>query len=236
MAGSRCHSFKTKHMEKSVRFFLLVTLLLVSTIGVQASGLGIRGGFNFSSLPSSQEVQLGADGWGNRTMEALSDSYTGYHFGVVGYASFLGIFIQPEFLFTQTGQEMVLHVQDDLPDGESGSSQYFTQEFNHLSLPVVAGLTIGPLRVGIGPVASYMIDGTSEYLPEGDEDIYNFGYNDWTIGYQAMAGLKVGNFLLDLKYEGNLSNFGENMQVGGREFDFDTRPRQFIVSIGLLIL
>ncbi len=222
-------------MKKYVRFFLLGTMLLVSVSGVQASGLGIRGGFNFSSLPSSQEVQLGADGWGNRTIEALSDSYTGYHFGVVGYASFLGIFIQPEFLFTQTGQEMALQVQNDLPDGEFARRQYFTQEFNHLSLPVVAGLTIGPLRVGIGPVASYMIDRTSGYIPEMDNDIY-FGYNDWTIGYQAMAGLKVGNFLLDLKYEGNLSNLGQRIEVGGREFDFDTRPRQFIVSIGLLIL
>ena len=222
-------------MKKSGGFLLLAALLFISISDVRASGLGIRGGFNFSSLPSSQEVEIGMDGWGDRTMEALSDSYTGFHFGVVGHVSFFGMFIQPEFLFTHTGQEMVLHVQDDLPDGES-DPQYFTQEFNHLSLPVVAGLTIGPLRVGIGPVASYMIDGTSEYIPEGDEDIYYFGYNDWTIGYQAMAGLKVGNFLLDLKYEGNLSNFGENMQVGGREFDFDTRPRQFIVSIGLLIL
>ena len=220
---------------KSLRLLISFTLLLALSSGVQASGLGIRGGFNFSSIPSSQEVQLGTNGWDNARMEALSDSYTGYHFGVVGYASFLGIFVQPEFLFTHTGQEMALQRRDDLPDGEFSREQYFTQEFSHLSLPVVAGLKFGPLRVGIGPVASYMIDSTSGYIPEGENDI-SFGHNDWTIGYQAMAGLKVGNFLLDLKYEGNLSNFGESMKVGGREFDFDTRPRQFIVSIGLLIL
>ncbi|MFP4065338.1 MAG: outer membrane beta-barrel protein [Bacteroidales bacterium] len=220
-------------MKKSVRFLLSATLLLISISGVQASGLGIRGGFNFSSIPSSQEVQFGVNGWGSRTMEALSDSYTGYHFGVVGHVSFLGLFIQPEFLFIQTGQEMVLHAQNDLPEGES-DSQFFTQEFNHLSLPVVAGLNIGPLRVGIGPVASYMIDRTSGYIPEEDNGI-SFGYNDWTVGYQALVGLKVGNFLVDLKYEGNLSDFGDSMEVAGREFNFDTRPNQFIVSIGLLI-
>lgn len=222
-------------MKKSLRLLLSVTILFALSTGVQASGLGIRGGFHFSSLPSSQEVQIETNGWGYRTIRALSDSYTGYHFGVVGYTSFLGMFIQPEFLFTQTGQEMVLHAQDEISPGEFGHSQYFTQKFNHLSLPVVAGLTIGPLRVGIGPVASYMIDRTSGYIPEMHNDIY-FGYNDWTIGYQAMAGLKVGNFLLDLKYEGNLSNLGNSIEVRGREFDFDTRPRQFIVSIGLLIL
>lgn len=223
-------------MNKSVGLLVLATLLFVSISGVQATGLGIRGGFNFSSIPSSQEVQFGVNGWGDRTIEALSDSYTGYHFGVVGHVSFLGLFIQPEFLFIQTGQEMVTQVQGDPPGGTVVSSDphYFTQEFSHLSVPVVAGLNIGPLRVGIGPVASYMIDSTSGYIPEESNDI-SFGYNDWTIGYQAMAGLKVGNFLLDLKYEGNLSDFGESIQVGGREFDFDTRPRQFIVSIGLLI-
>lgn len=222
-------------MKKFVGCIFLAALLLISSNDVRASGLGIRGGFNFSSLPSSQEVQIGTNGWGDRTMEALSDSYTGYHFGVVGHVTFFGLFVQPEFLFTQTGQEMALNIQEDLPDGEFARRQYFTQEFSHLSLPVLAGLTFGPLRVGVGPVASYMIDRTSGYIPEEDNDIY-FGYNDWTIGYQAMAGLKVGNFLLDLKYEGNLSSFGESIEVRGEEFNFDTRPRQFIVSIGLLIL
>ncbi len=221
-------------MKSSFKLLFLTIIMILFSTGLYASGIGIRGGFNFSSLPSSEEISIGGAGLENSTMEALSDSYTGYHFGAVGYFSILGFFVQPEFLFSKTGQEMAINVRNGFPDPDDVRREFFTQEFSHLTIPLIAGLSFGPFRFGIGPVASYMIDSTSGYV-DMDEDM-QFGYNDWTVGYQALAGIKIGSILLDLKYEGNLSNFGESVSVGGNEFEFDTRPRQFIVSIGLLVL
>ncbi len=214
-------------MKKLTFFALLGLVMICATQAVSASGFGVRGGMNFSSLPSSEQRLID-----NATIQALTDSYTGYHFGVVGHFSLLGFFVQPEFLFTHTGQQMVYRDRSgDL--NVVREPEFFTQKFSHLTLPVIGGMKFGPLQVGVGPVFSYMLDSTRGNLHQQN---IHFEYNKRSIGYQAMVGLKVGNFLLDLKYEGSLSKFGDGISVGGEEYGFDTRPQQFIVSIGLLIL
>lgn len=212
-------------MKKTILFSLTIILILISS-QLHALGFGIKGGLNFSSLPSATELTL-PDG---ANLEALPDSYTGFHVGVVGHLSLLNIFLQPEILYTQTGQEM--RVSPEIMLGQD--PEFFTHKYSHLTVPVIAGLKFGPLQIGAGPVASFMLDnklGTSE-LAEG----VDFDYNKASFGFQAMAGIKLGNLLLDLKYEGSLSKIGDGISVGAdTDLSFDTRPRQFIISVGFLI-
>ncbi len=197
------------------------------TTNAYGAGFGIRGGLNFSSVSSAKEITLSGDYDGSIT--ALKDSYTGFHFGVVGYFSLLNVFIQPELLYSQTGQEMLIQ-------GTHGSNEdeYFTNKFSHISIPVVAGPTFGPLRFGLGPVFSILLDSKQGYSAHMG-DALDFDYNRTTLGYQAMLGLKVKNIMLDFKYEGSLSRLSDGVSIGGNSFDFDTRPRQFIFSVGILL-
>lgn len=203
----------------------LIVLLILGMTGLQgvgASGIGIRGGLNFSSMPSGSQFDLG----GTRTIEMLPDSYTGYHFGILATLNLGVIFIQPELLYSATGQMMML------TDNEPGvEAIYFSPEFSHLSLPLIAGFKLGPLRVGVGPVFSYMLERSWGHL-----DDISFTYNDTFAGYQALIGLKIGNLILDFKYEGSLGKFGEGIHVGGQVFEYDNRPNQFILSLGIIIL
>ena len=209
-------------MKKSVLLTgtLLFFLLSISAYG---SGIGIRGGLNFSSLPSTEQLTING-----ATVESLSDSYTGFHFGLVGHLSLFNFFIQPELLYTQTGQRMyVRHIQNDLGD-------HFDNTYSHLSIPVIGGTSFGPLRVGVGPVLSILLDSKQGIPNLGEEDL-DFQNNSATFGFQAMAGVKIGNIMLDLKYEGSLSRLGDGVTIGGNDLDFDTRPRQFIISLGILV-
>ena len=204
---------------------LLLTFILIALFSTNAlgSGIGVRGGLNFSSLPStSQIVHEGT------TIESLPDSYTGFHFGLVGYLSLLNFFVQPELLYTQTGQEMAV----SLADGQV--MDYFSNTYSHLSIPVIGGTSFGPLRVGIGPVLSVLLD-SKQGIPNIMGEDLDFQNNNATVGFQAMAGVKIGNLMLDLKYEGNLSRLSDGISIGDTPVDFDTRPRQFIISLGLLI-
>ncbi len=204
---------------------LLLALILIFFISSNAfgSGIGIRGGLNFTSLPStSQVVHEGA------TIESLSDSYTGFHFGLVGHLSLFNFFIQPELLYTQTGQRMYVR---EMPDD---SGEQFTNTFSHLSIPVIGGTSFGPLRVGVGPVLSILLDST-QGIPNIMGEELDFQNNNATVGFQVMAGVKIGNLLLDLKYEGNLSRLSDGVSIGDTPLDFDTRPRQFIISLGILV-
>ncbi len=201
--------------------FILILFISPNTFG---SGIGVRGGLNFSSLPSTSQIAHG-----DATIESLSDSYTGFHFGLVGYISLFNFFIQSELLYTQTGQEMVVsHFSTDL------DKDFFTNKYSHLSIPVIGGTSFGPLRLGIGPVVSFLLD-SKQGLPHLMGEDLVFQNNNATVGFQAMAGIKIGDLMLDLKYEGSLSQLGDGVSIGETPLEFDTRPRQFIISLGILI-
>ncbi len=213
-------------MKRILIAFVFLTFFIITT-NAYGSGFGIRGGLNLTSISSAKEITLPGDYDGRIT--ALKDSYTGFHFGVVGYFSLLNVFIQPELLYTQTGQEMAIKHQEADIDVD-----YFTNKFSHISIPVLAGPRFGPLRFGLGPVFSILLDSQQGYSNFMGDDL-DFDYNRAAVGYQAMLGLKVKNFLLDFKYEGNLSKLSDGVSIGDASFDFDTKPRQFIFSVGILL-
>lgn len=203
---------------------IIVVLLAAGISNLHAQiGFGLRGGLNFSSLPTNTyQVDV-------YELEALPDSYTGWHIGVLSQLHFAGFFVQPELLFVATGNHMRLRE-------ENQEDFFFTQRFSKIDLPVMVGSKIGPLRIGIGPVASFLLHSSSEL---DDEDRFRAldireNFNAATFGFQVGAGLDLSNILIDFKYEGNLSKLGNGIEVRGSNYAFDTRPRQFILSIGLL--
>lgn len=202
-------------------------LLLLLLVGISASILsnnhqfGIKGGMHFSSLQSDLTAEIN-----NLSVTALSDRYTGYHLGLVGSFVYPGFFIQPEILWVGTGRDMVLSYPDQIQ-----SAEYYIQKFQHVSIPVLMGMKVGPVKIGIGPVFSAL-------LAQRNDSIYprniRHRLNRTSLGYQIGAGLQLGGLLLELRHEAGLSRFGDGVSIGGIPFDLDMRPRQIILSVGLL--
>lgn len=205
---------------------LLMSLFFIAPAKAGSSGFGLRAGFNFASLPSREEVQLDN---GSRIM-ALSDSYTGFHLGVMGNLVFPGFFLQPELLYVNTGRQMKIEYPD-MPEFYNVEHEFYTEEMHYLALPVVLGIKIGPLKLGVGPVFSLLLDNRNN-ATSIDHLVHE--YKNATVGYQALAGIQLGSLIVDLKYESKLTDYGDGIQIGGNHFDFDPRPQQFIVSLGLL--
>ncbi len=190
---------------------------------------GLRGGMNFSSLPE-QTYDIESPQFGNAEIKTLSDNYTGFHIGVMSQINLLAVFIQPELLFVSTGNEM------QLVDPDTEEEGFFTQRFSKIDIPVLVGTKLGPVRLGVGPVASIVLSSDSDLADRStySGESLNEKFNSATYGFQVGAGINLGNIALDLKYEGSLSNLSDGLTLGDNTFNFDTRPRQFILSIGLL--
>ncbi len=150
----------------------------------------------------------------------------GFHAGAFARFSFGPLFVQPELLFTSTGAEVEV---------ESVSAQQIREyEFNKLDLPVMIGLKLGEsLRFFAGPMASLVL--SSDVRQQGTTQEVRDNYKNATIGYQAGVGVDIGNLIIDLKYESNLSKFGDRVTVGSQEFATDTRNNQLILSLGVLL-
>jgi len=104
----------------------------------------------------------------------------------------------------------------------------YNQKFNKLNIPVLLGVKVGPLRLNAGPAASVMISDPKEII-EGAT------YKRATFGYQAGLGFDLFKKLtFDLRYEGNLNQFGDQIEIGGETFVLDDRTGALLVQVGLI--
>lgn len=213
-------------LKKPVKMKRLITISAIIVFSAtlahgQYSSFGLKAGLNFTSLPD--EINGATSEY---IISAFADSFTGYHLGGVALFVFRGGFFQPELLYSQTGRDMRLEFIEPQQEDE-----YFTQKYSHLVLPLFGGAKFGSLKLGAGPVFSYLLNDWNDL---GIEDEFQMELNKLTLGYQLGGGLQLGNLMLDFKYEGNLTKFGEGVTIGGETIKFDTRPHQFILSLGLL--
>lgn len=186
-----------------------MALLMMNVIYGQFT-VGPRIGFSSSSIDFDPFTI------GGETISS-GNATTGFHAGVFSRITLGFLYIQPEALFTQSGGEIKLNdgVLNEIRD----------VKFNKLDFPVMLGTRfLKVFRVQAGPTLSLLLDANVEGLEEGIKS----GYKDATIGYQAGVGLDLWSLVLDLKYEGNLSTFGDEL------FGFATNQtnNQWILSVG----
>jgi opacity protein-like surface antigen len=156
-------------------------------------------------------------------LQNAKDAEWGFQGGVFMRASFAGFYIQPELLLA-TATNSVSY--EDVEAG--GAPVVYNQKFNKLNIPVLLGVKVGPLRLNAGPAASVMISDPKEII-EGAT------YKRATFGYQAGLGIDLFKKLtVDLRYEGNLNQFGDQIEIGDQTFTLDDRTGALLVQVGYM--
>jgi opacity protein-like surface antigen len=156
-------------------------------------------------------------------LQNAKDAEWGLIGGVFMRAAIAGFYIQPELLLA-TATNSVTY--EDIEAG--GAPVVYNQKFNKLNIPVLLGLEVGPLRINAGPAASVMISDPKEII-EGAT------YKRVTFGYQAGVGIDLLKRLtLDLRYEGNLNQFGDEIEIADQTFTLDDRTGAILIHVGLI--
>ncbi|HUS87280.1 MAG TPA: porin family protein [Bacteroidales bacterium] len=198
---------------------ILVLLSVVLSTGAFAQfSWGLKAGASSNTF----ELPVADINAGN-TLEAAKEATWGFHGGAFFRLSMLGIMVQPEVLFSMS--ENNLTVTDDL-----GAETVKEQKFNRLDVPVMLGVKLGPLRIMAGPVASVVISSPGDLVTDAENL-----YKNATFGYQAGLGVDLFKKLtLDVRYEGGLNNFGNEMTVGTETFTLDGRANAIVLSAGIM--
>ncbi len=198
---------------------LLFVLAMSSASYAQLFTLGPKVGFSSSRL-SMEEADLVRSG----------ESTIGFHVGAFTRLSVLGLYLQPEVLFTQAGGQ--IEIKDEIDDTYD---QVQDLTYNKLDIPVLLGFRVGSvLRFNAGPAFSLILG--QDARTEGTTEEVRNSYEASTVGYQIGGGLDIGRLVLDVRYEGNLSKLGDSVRLGGRQFDTDYRNNQFSVSLGFRLI
>lgn len=148
----------------------------------------------------------------------------GFQGGAFMRVGVAGFYVQPEFLLaTATNSLSYEGVVDGQPVDE-----LLEQKFTKLNIPVLLGFKLGPLRINAGPAASILLSKPADMI-----DIAT--YKTATFGYQAGVGLDLFKKLtLDVRYEGNLNQFGNDITIGGETFILDDRTGALLLQVGLI--
>lgn len=186
----------------------ILAIALCGTIAVAQSGssFGIKAGLNYN----------GNGDYFNSVQDAFEspDRNAGFHLGVYGK---LGnrLYVRPELVYTSTTSG---YDEGDL-------------KIQKLDVPVLVGTKIiGPLHAFIGPSFQYILNSKFDDVTIDDID------NDFTVGFNLGAGVNLGKFGIDLRYErgfteNEISFINSNIiNVNDR---VDTRPDQLILSFSL---
>jgi opacity protein-like surface antigen len=187
---------------------VLALILIGGTAMAQSSSFGLKGGINYGATGDYDSPQ---EGMQDATNYKGKDK-TGFHLG--GFASFelMGIFIQPELMYTRLNTE------------------YPTYDYrvDKIDAPLLVGVKVlGPLNIKAGPSFQYILKNELENTNIKISDVED----EITMGYQMGAGVDFGRLGVDLRYEGAFKENTAFSETASENFTIDSRPSQWIVSL-----
>ncbi|MBT8186377.1 MAG: PorT family protein [Croceitalea sp.] len=192
--------------------FLIVVAALCSavTFAQTGPGFGLKGGLNYAG--NGDYFDSAADAYEN------PDKNVGYH---LGFWAKTGnrIYLRPELVYTST--------KSGYDEGDL--------KIQKIDLPLLLGTkVIGPLNLFAGPSFQFLLN--TDF--EGDGITVEDVENDVTVGLNIGAGLNIGKFGVDLRYERGFSENEINVinaNITNINDRIDTRPDQLILSLSLKI-
>lgn len=156
---------------------------------------------------------------------AFSDAKLGFQGGIFTKIQFANIFIEPRVMLNSTNVEYIINDPDgSIVDGIKDGS------FTNLDIPVLLGFKLLFFDAIVGPVAHINLDSSSDLF---DFPGYEERFSTANYGWRAGAGFSLGNLTLGIEYEGNFSEFGDHINIGGQEFSFEDSPSRLLFNIGV---
>lgn len=200
------------------KLFIVLMFAVVSINAFSQLRLGVRAALTSSTIHASGTTE------GNYQISSLSTAKVGFQGGLMLQLLMTGSYLQPEFLLSSTGGQV--QIQD------VNTTVVINQRFTKLDIPVIIGKKFGPVRVGVGPVASIILNKPSDAVNFSGTSVQSKFHNA-TFGYQLDLGLNISKIAIDIKYEGNFSTLGNGVSIGSNTYKFDSRNRQWIFGVGL---
>ena len=199
---------------------LLIFTILTTTLNAQFIATGIRGGL--SSSMSIDDIKLINTSSKEEFLLSMSNKTFGYHFGALVRIKLGPLFVQPEVIFNSNSFDI------SFQDVNKLSTNIGKQKFQYIDVPVLVGLKIGPLRVNAGPTGHLFLNNTKDLF---DVNNYAANFSKISVAYTMGVGLDLGSFMLDVRYDGNLSDNNPLVEIT-EGFTLSTRPPRLSASVG----
>lgn len=196
---------------------VIILVALISFPAFSQIKFGIKAGAETTTVPTYDVTT------GTSNITALEDASWGFHGGLFMRIKLLALYVQPEVVFASNSFDYTVKT--------ATVSEVKSQQFNRLSIPLLVGAKLGPVRINAGPAAAIQI-GTPEALI--DDPNFEEMYKGALWGFQAGVGIDLLKKLtIDLRYAGSLGEaLGDSVPIGSQTFQLDYGQSSFLISLG----
>lgn len=206
------------------KIYTLLFALLISA-GAQAQiKLGVKGGLNYPQYTPNAQDLIAIYNDPALLIDSINTSVdNGYHFGGVLRIKLPFVYLHGEALYT--------HYTKTITVVENGISTDLISPVHRLDLPVTVGTKLGPFYTGLGGVPSIPFANAGDIF--NDSTQANF-----TWGWHAVVGIKLGNLMLEGKYEGGFGMFAQDVSTdyNGQTYNFSLDARENQATLSLIYL
>jgi hypothetical protein len=152
----------------------------------------------------------------------------GFHIGGGFRFNFRNFYLQPELIFNSNKANFKF---TDYNNSKAYDS-IRTEKYQYLDIPFIIGLKFSVLRILAGPVAHVFINNSSELINISG---YKDKFKTTTFGYQAGIGFDLKFLSLDIRHEGNFSDYGDHINFFGSKLNFDNNASRLIGTLTIRI-
>ncbi|MBT8189006.1 MAG: outer membrane beta-barrel protein [Saprospiraceae bacterium] len=206
---------------KNISLIAILFLSMLNNTLLSQIDFGIKLGVHSFELSDPTDIIFP----NNEGSIKFSDAKLGFQGGIYTKINFAGFFLEPRLMLHSTNVEYIINDSDD-----QIIDVIKEESFTNLDIPLLVGFKVLFLDAMLGPVAHLNLDHASDLF---DFDGYDERFKTATYGWRAGLGFTLGNVNLGLEYEGNFSEFGDHVTVGGEDFNFSESPKRLIFNVGI---
>ena len=205
------------------RILGLSVILIVSMSAASAQSFkafGLKLGVNYGESVIKETFSANGADW----TYASEEADVGISYGMFGRVRFKSLFFQPELLATnhQTKMKLSSITYDSI----------LNLKQNRFDIPLLIGYSRKDrVRGYLGPVYTKMTEDpvfSEDFFRSEIREIFSGG----TWAFQIGFGFDMAFLTIDARYETNLGQFQDNVNLLGQSFDFDHRSNTVQVTIG----
>ena len=206
-----------------LRFILLLgTLVVFIQTASSQVWLGVRGGVTTTDVTLEDFRILDGNGVENFAL-ALEDARYGVQGGLMLQMQFGRFLVQPELLLHSNSAKY------QIVDFANADTILFDEKYQYLDIPLLFGYRFKPVRLHAGPVGHLYLSSVTDL---DDFEGYSEAFDKLTLGWQAGIGIDLWRLMIDLRYEGNFTDFGSHFRFFNRDYAFSNTPNRFLFTLG----
>ena len=211
-------------MKKILFLVAFIAVSFISNSKAQVFSFGLKGGVSTPDIKPDDVNPLKINNIKDSLLIKVKDANYGWQAGVFMRLKFGHFYIQPEGLFSSSSSTFnvnslnIRNVVDSIRN----------VKLQNLDIPVMLGFKFGTLRLNAGPVGHLFLASSDDLV---NLNSYSAQFSKLKWGYQAGIGLDFGKVGLDLRYEGNFSQYGDQITFANTSFNFDKKPSRTILNI-----